>query len=79
MGLRRLSLRLLWRDRGGFTKLEYGLLTAMLCAMVINGIATWSGGLGSNTKPMGTVQDSEYAPAGDTGTTTSAQQYPHKS
>jgi Flp pilus assembly pilin Flp len=42
------------RDRRGFTRLEFSLLTAMLCAMVINGIATLGGGLGSASRPMGT-------------------------
>jgi Flp pilus assembly pilin Flp len=41
-------------DRRGFTRLEFGLLTGMLFAMVVNGIATLGGGLGSSNRPMGT-------------------------
>lgn len=44
------------RDKRGFTRLEFGLLTAMLCAMVINGIASLGGGLGNAHKPMGTPE-----------------------
>ena len=43
----------LMRDDRGFTRLEFGLLTAMLCAMVVNGIATLGGGLGVASQPMG--------------------------
>ena len=43
------------RDDRGFTRLEFGLLTAMLCAMVVNGIATLGGGLGVASQPMGTA------------------------
>ena len=51
------------RDLRGFTRLEFGLLTAMLGAMVINGIASLGGGLGSGHKPIGTVeQAAEAAP-----------------
>ncbi len=46
----------LGRDLRGFTRLEFGLLTAMLGAMVINGIASLGGGLGSGHKPMGTPE-----------------------
>jgi Flp pilus assembly pilin Flp len=46
----------LLRDGRGFTRLEFGLLTAMLCAMVINGIASLGGGLGNAHKPMGTPE-----------------------
>lgn|GEM_PF-6586425 len=54
------------RDGRGFTRLEFSLLTAMLCAMVVNGIATLGGGLGSNSKPMGTTAQSEdVKPIGD--------------
>ena len=41
------------RDRRGFTRLEFSLLTAMIGAMVINGIATLGGGLGGASKPIG--------------------------
>ncbi|MCX7383944.1 MAG: hypothetical protein NT133_21580 [Alphaproteobacteria bacterium] len=41
------------RDRRGFTRLEFSLLTAMIGAMVINGIATLGGGLGGANKPIG--------------------------
>ena len=51
-------LRLI-RDGRGFTRLEFGLLTAMLCAMVVNGIATLGGGLGSATKLMGPAAAAE--------------------
>ena len=44
------------RDGRGFTRLEFGLLTAMLGAMVINGIASLGGGLGSASKPMGSPE-----------------------
>lgn len=54
-------LRLL-RDGRGFTRLEFGLLTAMLGAMIINGIASLGGGLGSGHKPIGTVEHVRDAP-----------------
>ena len=41
------------RDRRGFTRLEFSLLTGMLAAMVINGIATLGGGLGGASKLIG--------------------------
>ena len=41
------------RDKRGFTRLEFGLLTGMLFAMIVNGIATLGGGLGSSSRPMG--------------------------
>ena len=47
------------RDTRGFTRLEFSLLTAMLCAMVINGIATLGGGLGSGSTPMGVIEPAE--------------------
>ena len=54
------------RDGRGFTRLEFSLLTAMLCAMVVNGIATLGGGLGSSSKPMGpTAQSEDLKPIGD--------------
>ena len=57
MGLSARQVRLigaqLMRDDRGFTRLEFGLLTAMLCAMVVNGIATLGGGLGVASQPMG--------------------------
>jgi Flp pilus assembly pilin Flp len=43
----------LLRERRGFTRLEVGLLTAMLGAMVINGIVTLGGGLGTSYRPIG--------------------------
>lgn len=61
----RLDLRnlRLSRDLRGFTRLEFGLLTAMLGAMVINGIASLGGGLGSGHKPIGTTEQAiEAAP-----------------
>jgi hypothetical protein len=41
-------------DRRGFTRLEFSLLTGMLFAMIVNGIATLGGGLDSSNRPMGT-------------------------
>ncbi len=46
----------LLRDRRGFTRLEFGLLAAMLIAMVVNGVATLSGGLGGLSHPTGVAQ-----------------------
>lgn len=53
MDERRLRIFRLIRDSKGFTRLEFSLLTAMLAAMVINGIATLGGGLGGASKPIG--------------------------
>lgn len=53
MRLTRTRAFCLLRDRRGFTRLEFGLLTAMLFAMVVNGIATLGGGLGSSSRPLG--------------------------
>ncbi len=53
MSMRKLPARCLIRDRRAFTRLEFGLLTGMLAAMVINGIATLGGGLGGSSKPIG--------------------------
>ncbi len=53
MDKRSLSEFSLLRAKRGFTRLEFSLLTAMLGAMVINGIATLGGGLGVGSKPMG--------------------------
>lgn len=50
---RRVGILALVRERRGFTRLEFSLLTAMLGAMVINGIVTLGGGLGEGSKPMG--------------------------
>jgi Flp pilus assembly pilin Flp len=41
-------------DKRAFTRLEVTLLTGMLFAMIINGIATLGGGLDSGNRPMGT-------------------------
>jgi Flp pilus assembly pilin Flp len=46
----------LLRDRRGFTRLEFGLLAAMLLAMVVNGVATLGGGLGSASHPVSVAQ-----------------------
>ncbi len=46
----------LMNDRRGFTRLEFGLLAAMLIAMVVNGVATIGGGLGGSVRPMGFAQ-----------------------
>lgn len=43
-------------DRRGLTRLEFGLLSAMLGAMVVNGIATLGGGLSGTSRPMGSVE-----------------------
>ena len=48
----------LLHDRRGFTRLEFGLLAAMLLAMVVNGVATLGGGLGGSVRPMGFAQQS---------------------
>ncbi len=58
----------LLRDRRGFTRLEFGLLTAMLCAMVVNGLVTLSGGLASTSKPMGqAMQTDDIGPVAHIG------------
>ncbi len=51
-----LLIRCFGRNQRGFTRLEFGLLTAMLGAMVINGIASLGGGLGSGHKPIGAAE-----------------------
>jgi Flp pilus assembly pilin Flp len=51
------------RDGRGFTRLEFGLLTAMLCAMIINGIASLGGGLGNGHKPIGNTEHKEQQAA----------------
>lgn len=51
------------RDGRGFTRLEVGLLSAMLGAMVVNGIASLGGGLGNGSKPIGTPVVTKEAPA----------------
>jgi Flp pilus assembly pilin Flp len=62
------------RDGRGFTRLEFGLLTAMLCAMVVNGIVTLGGGLGSSSKPMGApVTDQEPRTVAELKTPASAR------
>jgi Flp pilus assembly pilin Flp len=53
----------LMRDRRGFTRLEFGLLAAMLIAMVVNGVATLGGGLGGSGRPMGLSQPSDVSNA----------------
>ena len=53
----------LLRDRRGFTRLEFGLLAAMLMAMVVNGMATLGGGLGSSMRPLGVSQPTDVSNA----------------
>lgn len=66
MDFRYRSLRLV-RGRRAFTRLEFGLLTAMLGAIVVNGIASLGGGLGSGHKPIGKPEIA--TPASEVGPT----------
>ncbi len=49
-------------DRGGFTRLEFGLLAAMLLAMVVNGVATL-GGLGGSIQQPAVVMPTDVSSA----------------
>nr|WP_294505510.1 Flp family type IVb pilin [uncultured Rhodopila sp.] len=58
-------IRAFWSDRSGVTAVEYGLIAAIMAAVIVGVMATLSGGL---TTSFGSISGTLSSPAPKTGT-----------